>query len=57
MPSKLGKGTRFRALVSTLRREKGVRNPAAIAAAAGRKKYGTKKFQRMAAAGRKRHGR
>jgi hypothetical protein len=49
--AKLGSGGRFKAL------EKKVhgRNPAAIAAAIGRSKYGKKKFQQLAAAGRRRH--
>lgn len=33
-----------------------VRNPAALAAYIGRKKYGAKKFAQMSAAGRKRKG-
>lgn len=50
---KLGTGERFKQLVSQLKR-KGVRNPAALAAWIGRKKYGKQRFQQLAAAGRKR---
>lgn len=49
---KLGSGARFKALSSKLAR-KGVRDPDALAAAIGRKKYGKAKFQKLAAAGRK----
>ncbi len=49
----VGTGQRFRALVKALS-YKGVKNPEALAAWIGRKKYGKKKFQQMAAAGRKR---
>lgn len=50
----LGQGGRF-AAVEAKARASGARNPAAVAAAVGRKKYGKKKFQALAAAGR-RHG-
>lgn len=50
---KPGGGGRFAKLKSKLAR-KGVRNPGAVAAAIGRKKYGKKKFQAMAVKGRKR---
>ena len=50
---KLGTGERFAALEGQLRK-KGVRDPKALAASIGRKKYGAKKFQSMAAKGRKR---
>ena len=36
-------------------RESGAKDPKAVAAAAGRKKFGKKKFQEMAAAGKKHH--
>lgn len=49
---KLGSGARFKAVEASARAS-GARNPAAVAAAAGRKKYGAKKMARMAAAGRK----
>lgn len=56
-PSKapLGTGERFKALTAKLKGK--VRNPKAVAAAIGRKKYGKKGFQKLAAAGRKRKGR
>jgi hypothetical protein len=50
---KLGTGERFAQLKEKLER-KGIKNPAALAAWIGRKKYGTKKFQALAAAGRRR---
>jgi hypothetical protein len=51
----LEEGTRFKALVSKLKKRGGVRNPAALAAWIGRKKYGAEKFKQMSAAGRKKH--
>lgn len=45
-------GERFKKLTKKLGR-KGVRNPKALAAYIGRKKYGKAKFQKMAARGRK----
>lgn len=56
MTAKLGSGKRF-AAVEASARASGARNPAAVAAAAGRKKYGAKKMASLAAAGRKRKGR
>jgi hypothetical protein len=50
--AKLGTGTRFKQLASKLKKQ-GVRDPKALAAAIGRKKYGKKKFQQLAAKGRK----
>lgn len=50
---KLGGGGRF-AKVAAQAKASGARNPAAVAAAAGRAKYGNAKMQRMAAAGRAR---
>lgn len=50
--AKLGSGARFKALTKKLDRE-GVRDPKALAASIGRKKYGAKKMAQMAAAGRK----
>lgn len=50
---RLGGGGRFAALKSKLSR-KGIRNPAALAASIGRKKYGASKMAKMSAAGRKR---
>ena len=46
----LGLGGRFAALEKSLQGK--VKNPAAVAAAIGRKKYGAKKMAKMAAAGR-----
>lgn len=43
----------FAKLKASLARKPGVNNPAAVAAAIGRKKYGKEKFQKMAAAGKK----
>ncbi|NDB58984.1 hypothetical protein EB001_11085 [bacterium] len=43
----------FAKLKNQLARKPGVNNPAAVAAAIGRKKYGKEKFQKMAAAGKK----
>lgn len=48
----LGGGKRF-AAVKRVAKLGGAREPGAVAAAIGRKKYGKKKFQAMAAAGRK----
>lgn len=50
---KLGSGKRFAALKSKLAK-KGIRNPAALAASIGRKKFGKKRFGKLSAAGRKR---
>ena len=49
----LGGGGRFKALESKISQEPGIDNPAAVAAAIGRKKYGGAKMAAMAAAGRK----
>ena len=50
---KLGSGARFKNLTKSL---KGARNPKALAAYIGRKKYGKKKFQKLAAKGKRRKG-
>lgn len=53
---RLGGGGRFK----KVEREavaSGARNPAAVAAAAGRKKYGAKRMAKMAARGRRRSNR
>ena len=50
---KLGTGERFSNLKKSLAR-KGVRDPGALAASIGRKKYGTKRFGKLAAKGRRR---
>ena len=49
---KPGGGGRFAKMKAKLKGK--VRKPAAVAAAIGRKKYGKKRFQKMAATGRKR---
>ena len=51
--NKLGKGGRF-AQVKAKVAAKGAKNPAALAAYIGRKSLGKAKFQKLAAAGRKR---
>lgn len=50
---KLGTGARFKALEKKLSK-RGARTPKALAAFIGRKKFGKKKFQQLAAKGRKR---
>lgn len=50
---KLGGGGRFAKIKAAAARS-GARNPAAVAAAVGRKKYGAAKMAKMAASGRKR---
>lgn len=50
--AKLGSGARFAALKKKLG-SKGASNPGALAAYIGRKKYGKKKFQGLAAKGNK----
>lgn len=50
--AKLGSGARFKALEGKLKKN-GATNPAGLAAAIGRKKLGKSKFQKLAAAGRK----
>jgi len=51
---RLGSGGRFAALKKDLADKPGVKDPGAVAAAIGRKKYGAKRMGKMAAAGRKR---
>jgi len=46
----LGSGERFKKLVGELEK-KGVKDPKALAAYIGRKKYGKAKFQKLAAKG------
>ena len=48
----LGQGGRFAALKNKLAGKKGITDPGALAAAIGRKKYGKKKFQKLAAKGK-----
>ena len=50
--AKLGSGARF-AAVKASAKAGGARDPGAVAAAIGRKKFGKKKFQKLAAKGRK----
>lgn len=49
----LGTGERFKELTKSIGSRGDVKNPAAVAAVIGRKKYGVKKMAKMAAAGRK----
>lgn len=49
----LGSGARFSALESELAR-RGAKNPAALAASIGRKKYGQAKFKKLAQTGARR---
>lgn len=50
--AKLGSGGRF-AAVEAAAKKSGAKNPGAVAAAVGRKKYGAEKMAKMAAKGRK----
>lgn len=52
---KLGTGKRF-AQVAAAAARSGAKNPAAVAASAGRKKYGAKKMAALSKAGRTRKG-
>lgn len=51
--AKLGSGSRFKAVERSAAKS-GASNPAAVAAAAGMKKYGKEKMEKMAQAGKKR---
>lgn len=51
--TKPGSGKRFAAMTTALKK-KGARNPKALAAWIGRRKYGPKRMAKMAATGRKR---
>lgn len=56
MPNKnapLGEGGRFAALKAALAKKPGIKDPGALAAAIGRKKYGNAKFNALSAAARK----
>ena len=55
--AKLGTGARHRALTKSLAGRKGVRNPKALAAAIGRRKYGKARMAKMSATGRRRKAR
>lgn len=48
----LGSGARFKALKNKLTR-RGVKNPGALAASIGRKKFGAKRFAKLSAKGKK----
>lgn len=50
----VGEGSRFKAVAKSAAAS-GVKDPKAVAAAIGRKKYGAGPFAKMAAAGRKKH--
>lgn len=50
--AKLGSGARFKKLESSLGHRPGVDDPAALAAWIGRKKYGKKKFAKLASGGK-----
>lgn len=54
--AKLGSGARFKALSAKIARRGNVRNPDAVAAAIGRKKYGAAKMAKLASAGKKSKG-
>jgi len=47
-----GEGSRFKAVAKSAKLG-GARDPGAVAAAIGRKKYGKRRFQKMATAGKK----
>ena len=51
--AKLGSGTRFKQVEASARAS-GARNPAAVAASAGRKAHGKKEMAELSAKGRKR---
>ena len=53
MAAKLGSGARFKTVEASAKAS-GAKNPAAIAAAAGMKKYGKAKMSSLAQAGKKR---
>ncbi len=53
LAGRLGSGQRF-AAVERAAAASGAENPAAVAAAIGRKKYGASRMEKLAAAGRKR---
>lgn len=51
--AKLGSGARFKKLEKELKHDKGVKDPGALAAWIGRKKYGKKRFAKLSAGGKK----
>lgn len=52
MKAKLGSGARFKAVEASAAKS-GASNPAAVAAAVGRKKYGQAEMTKLSVAGRK----
>ena len=50
--AKLGTGVRFRALQNKLALNPKIKNPAALAAFIGMKKYGKKRFQKLSIKGK-----
>ena len=52
---KLGGGGRFAKLEGQLANKPGIRNPGAVAAAIGRKKYGAKRFADLGSVAREKH--
>ena len=50
----MARRTKFARLSAKLSKRKGIRDPDAVAASIGRKKYGKRAFQAKAAAGRRR---
>lgn len=50
---KLGGGGRFARLKASLSHKKGIKDPGALAASIGRKKFGNEKMQKMAEKGKK----
>jgi hypothetical protein len=50
---KLGSGARFKHLENEIGKHPGVHDPGAVAAAIGRAKYDKKRFQKLAAKGKK----
>ena len=51
--AKLGSGARFKKLEKSIAAKGDVKDPAAVAAAIGRKKYGSKKMSKLAVKGKK----
>jgi hypothetical protein len=51
--AKLGSGKRFAKLKDKLAHEKGIKNPGALAASIGRKKFGNEKMASLAKKGKK----
>lgn len=50
---KLGSGKRFEKLKEALSHKKGIKDPGALAASIGRKKFGKEHFQKLAEKGKK----